>query len=111
MEVDDKDPWDVLGGTVKVLGRWWSNRMSKADRKYPWPCQLAHFSSCYVWPDGEVSPTYFIESQGHLYPMRAADVTVPCELSTLQQAQMGQTTSAEQQNSKSGDVPRPLIES
>lgn len=74
VQVDADDPWKVIGSTIKVVGRWWNNAMSKQDRKKQWPCQIAHFTSSYTWPEGEVSPTYFIESQGHLFPMCAADV-------------------------------------
>ena len=72
--VDASDDWNVLGSEINVLGRWWTNSMSKADRKKAWPCKLVGFSRSYKWPEGDLLPTYFIESQGHLYPMRAADV-------------------------------------
>ena len=73
--VDTTDDWGVLGKDIGVYGRWWEDKkMSKKDKNHPWPCKLAAFSSSYHWPKGEVLPTYFIESQGHLYPMRASVV-------------------------------------
>ena len=73
--VDATDDWGVLGKDIGVYGRWWEDKkMSKKDKNHPWPCKLAAFSSSYHWPKGEVLPTYFIESQGHLYPMRASVV-------------------------------------
>ena len=62
----------TLAAVIKVLGSTWPGQ-SAADRKKRWPCTLRGYVDKYKYINGDIEAAYFIESEGHLYPMRVDD--------------------------------------
>ena len=67
-----KDPFNLVGTTIKFLGNWWPNARS-ADRKKKWPCKLLGHATKFRFGDSQIDRAYTMECEREVYPIREQD--------------------------------------